>query len=204
MFDSSNTYVAGPSGSQAFHHDYRPLVCFGRNDSFALRIENLVMATSLSALNIKTSLLSPTRLQIHVHLRFVIFFLVAVLFTSALFAQDKTQPTVDELVAKNIEAKGGATTLQNLQSLRAAGKLLVQQGQIELGYLQTKKRPDEVRTEASLQSMTQIQAYDGKEGWRVSPFFGRKDRSEEHTSELQSPMYLVCRLLLEKKNTKPH
>src|SRR5437879_11164016 len=24
-------------------------------------------------------------------------------------------------------------------------------------------------------------------------------RSEEHTSELQSPMYLVCRLLLEKK-----
>src|SRR5437879_9702104 len=29
-------------------------------------------------------------------------------------------------------------------------------------------------------------------------------RSEEHTSELQSPMYLVCRLLLEKKNnTQP-
>src|SRR5437762_6828209 len=28
----------------------------------------------------------------------------------------------------------------------------------------------------------------------------RAARSEEHTSELQSPMYLVCRLLLEKKN----
>src|SRR5437764_11426922 len=28
---------------------------------------------------------------------------------------------------------------------------------------------------------------------------GRRLRSEEHTSELQSPMYLVCRLLLEKK-----
>src|SRR5207248_7138234 len=27
-------------------------------------------------------------------------------------------------------------------------------------------------------------------------------RSEEHTSELQSPYDLVCRLLLEKKNTK--
>src|SRR5437879_10262089 len=26
-----------------------------------------------------------------------------------------------------------------------------------------------------------------------------QERSEEHTSELQSPMYLVCRLLLEKK-----
>src|SRR5437764_8758191 len=27
-----------------------------------------------------------------------------------------------------------------------------------------------------------------------------RQRSEEHTSELQSPMYLVCRLLLDKKN----
>src|SRR5437764_8726611 len=30
----------------------------------------------------------------------------------------------------------------------------------------------------------------------------RGARSEEHTSELQSPMYLVCRLLLEKKKKK--
>src|SRR5690348_18224088 len=28
-----------------------------------------------------------------------------------------------------------------------------------------------------------------------------KRRSEEHTSELQSPVHLVCRLLLEKKNS---
>src|SRR5437762_6540772 len=31
--------------------------------------------------------------------------------------------------------------------------------------------------------------------------FALKVKTEEHTSELQSPMYLVCRLLLEKKNT---
>src|SRR5687767_15245462 len=31
-------------------------------------------------------------------------------------------------------------------------------------------------------------------------FQSRRDRSEEHTSELQSLAYLVCRLLLEKKN----
>src|SRR2546426_12032767 len=30
------------------------------------------------------------------------------------------------------------------------------------------------------------------------------NRSEEHTSELQSPCNLVCRLLLEKKKTKTH
>src|SRR5947209_18834258 len=33
--------------------------------------------------------------------------------------------------------------------------------------------------------------------WRHAPYI----RSEEHTSELQSRQYLVCRLLLEKKNT---
>src|SRR2546429_2576965 len=30
-----------------------------------------------------------------------------------------------------------------------------------------------------------------------------QDRSEEHTSELQSRLHLVCRLLLEKKNQPP-
>src|SRR5256885_4077462 len=33
------------------------------------------------------------------------------------------------------------------------------------------------------------------------PHFTSSARSEEHTSELQSPCNLVCRLLLEKKNT---
>src|SRR5690348_17873599 len=38
----------------------------------------------------------------------------------------------------------------------------------------------------------------GSKGWRCR-------RSEEHTSELQSPVHLVCRLLLEKKNRMcPH
>src|SRR5437879_7962852 len=35
-----------------------------------------------------------------------------------------------------------------------------------------------------------------------SEFRDNAERSEEHTSELQSPMYLVCRLLLEKKKKK--
>src|SRR5258707_15354899 len=37
-------------------------------------------------------------------------------------------------------------------------------------------------------------AHSTLEGWK-------RDRSEEHTSELQSRQYLVCRLLLEKKKT---
>src|SRR2546429_4590118 len=36
--------------------------------------------------------------------------------------------------------------------------------------------------------------YDGESTW--------EERSEEHTSELQSRLHLVCRLLLEKKNNR--
>jgi hypothetical protein len=109
------------------------------------------------------------------YLRSVISLIFTALIAPTIFAQGGNQPTVDQLVAKNIEAKGGAAALHNLQTLRLTGKLLVQEGQIQLGYMQIKKRPDEVRSEASLQGMTQIEAYDGKDGWRVSPFFGRKD-----------------------------
>src|SRR2546426_8583664 len=39
-------------------------------------------------------------------------------------------------------------------------------------------------------------------GWLSPPGVENRDRSEEHTSELQSPCNIVCRLLLEKKKKK--
>src|SRR3712207_7215691 len=39
---------------------------------------------------------------------------------------------------------------------------------------------------------------------RATALVNQDDRSEEHTSELQSRQYLVCRLLLEKKNKNKH
>lgn len=126
-------------------------------------------------LNIAVAAVSPIRRQINMQFRLIISLISIVFIAATTFAQDKSQPTVDELIGKNIEAKGGASALHNLQTLRLAGKMLVQEGQIQLTFLQIKKRPDEARTEASLQGMTQIEAYDGKEGWRVSPFFGRRD-----------------------------
>ena len=107
--------------------------------------------------------------------RFALIFITTACIVPAGFVQAQKALTVDELVAKNIEAKGGADALRALQSLRLTGKLLVNQGQIEFRYVETKKRPGEIRTEATLQGMTAIQGFDGKEGWRVSPFQGRKD-----------------------------
>src|SRR5213080_1243488 len=108
------------------------------------------------------------------HLRLIILFVTGVALTSAL-AETEKAPTLDELVAKNIEAKGGAEALRGLQSLKLTGKLIVNEGQLQLAYTETKKRPDEVRAEFAIQGMTAVQAYDGKEGWKISPFQGRKD-----------------------------
>ena len=89
--------------------------------------------------------------------------------------QDAKPMTVDELVTKNIEAKGGAEALHSLQSVKLTGKLLVNEGQIQLGFTETRKRPNAMRTEVSIQGMTAVNAYDGSEGWKISPFQGRKD-----------------------------
>jgi hypothetical protein len=82
--------------------------------------------------------------------------------------------TADELVAKNIEARGGAEKLHAIQTLKLTGKLVVN-GQFELAMMQISKRPAMYRNEASLQGLTAVQAYDGIQAWQIQPFGGRKD-----------------------------
>ena len=81
--------------------------------------------------------------------------------------------TVDEIIAKNVKAHGGAEKLKNVQTLRTTGTF--SQGSLRAEYRQENKRPAKVREEFVLQGMAQVQAYDGKEGWQISPFGGRKD-----------------------------
>jgi hypothetical protein len=81
--------------------------------------------------------------------------------------------TVDEVIAKNIQAHGGLEKLKAVRTIRVTGKF--SQGSFRAGFLQENKRPEMVREEAIIQGLSQIQAYDGKTGWQVSPFGGRKD-----------------------------
>src|SRR5256712_5700231 len=118
--------------------------------------------------------------------RLTIVSIASALAVSAVCAQDKPQLTVDELVAKNVAAKGGADALRALQSVRFTGKMLVNEGQFQLAYVETKKRPGEVRSEATLQGMTAIQAYDGEQGWKVYPFQGRKDPEKMSADDTKS------------------
>src|SRR2546421_10808819 len=118
--------------------------------------------------------------------RLTIVSVASALAVSAVCAQDKPQPTIDELVAKNVAAKGGADALRALQSIRFTGKMLLNEGQIQAAYVETKKRPGEVRSELTLEGMTAIQAYDGEQGWRVYPFQGRKDPEKMSADDTKS------------------
>lgn len=119
-------------------------------------------------------------------LRFAILLAASSLIAPALTAQELKPLTVDALVAKNIEAKGGLDALHAVRSLRLKGKMLVNQGQVEFAYVQTKRRPGQVRSELMLQGMTLVQAYDGTEGWKISPFGGRKDPEKMSADDAKS------------------
>jgi hypothetical protein len=122
------------------------------------------------------------------HLRSGLLLVAAVLAVPTGFAQERQSTLLDDLVRKNIEAKGGAQALAALKGLRLTGKLIVNEGAIELSYKETRKRPNEIRTEASLQGMTAVQAYDGKDGWKISPFQGRKDPEKMSADDTKSLM----------------
>jgi len=95
-------------------------------------------------------------------------FLLSVATASVIGAQ-----TVDEIIVKNIQARGGLEKLKAVKSLRTTVKF--SDGSFRAQFRQENKRPGRVREEFIVQGMAQIQAYDGKTGWQISPFGGRKD-----------------------------
>jgi hypothetical protein len=92
--------------------------------------------------------------------------------------------TVDEIVAKNIQAHGGIEKLKTVKSIRTTAKL--SQGSFRAEVRQENKRADKVREEFIVQGLTQVQAYDGKTGWQISPFGGRKDPELLSQDDLKS------------------
>jgi outer membrane lipoprotein-sorting protein len=85
--------------------------------------------------------------------------------------------TADEIVAKNVEARGGAAALASLKSLRRTGRFVVPGRSLLITLSEVRVRPGRIRQETTYQGLTQIQAFDGEKGWQVQPFEGRKEPS---------------------------
>src|SRR6266853_1745494 len=92
--------------------------------------------------------------------------------------------TVDEVIAKNIQAHGGIEKLKSIKSARTTAKFT--QGSFRAEVMQENKRPGKVREEFIIQGMAQVQAYDGKAGWQINPFGGRRDAELMSQDDLKS------------------
>src|SRR3989440_12450897 len=93
--------------------------------------------------------------------------------------------TADEIVARYVKAVGGMDKIQAVHSLRRSGKY-IGGGGFEAVILQENKRDASVREEFSLQGMTAINAFDGKTGWKVEPWNGKKDPEALGEEEMKS------------------
>jgi len=93
---------------------------------------------------------------------------------AALLAAPVAAQTADEVVANYIKAQGGMEKIKSLNSTRMTGKMVMSQG-MEAPFVMMQKRPKQSRIEFTIQGMTGVQAYDGKNGWQLMPFMGKKE-----------------------------
>jgi hypothetical protein len=111
-------------------------------------------------------------------------FLPRVLFVLVAGVSVARAQTVDQIIAKNIQARGGLEKLKAVKSLRTTVKF--SDGGFRAEFRQETKRPGRVREEFIVQGMAQIQAYDGKTGWQISPFSGRRDPDLMSADDMKS------------------
>jgi hypothetical protein len=103
----------------------------------------------------------------------------------AFYALPASAQTAEELIAKYIKTVGGMEKIQAVNSLRRTGKLMGGGG-FEATRVEENKRPQQVRQEFTMQGMTGVSAYDGKAGWKIEPWGGKKDPKTLGEEELKA------------------
>ncbi|MEO6579611.1 MAG: hypothetical protein ABIN83_00480 [Sphingomicrobium sp.] len=96
--------------------------------------------------------------------------------------------SAEQLVAKNLDARGGRQALAAIQSLQTEGRYLAP-GDFELAYKGLQKRTPSgfaSRNDLTVQGLTIVQAYDGDNGWKINPFAGRRDAERMSADEARS------------------
>lgn len=92
--------------------------------------------------------------------------------------------TVDEIVAKNIQARGGMDKLKAVKTMKATGKLVMGGGAMEIPFTRVSKRPNAMRMDFTFQGISGTQAFDGKTAWQIMPFqTGKKDPEQTNAEQ---------------------
>ncbi|HEY8132108.1 MAG TPA: hypothetical protein VII12_09460, partial [Thermoanaerobaculia bacterium] len=98
----------------------------------------------------------------------------ALLTILSMLALPLSAQTADEIVSKYVKTIGGMDKIAAVKTFRRTGKY-TGGGGFEARVLEEKKRPDLIRQEFTLQGMVGVTAYDGKNGWKIEPWQGKKD-----------------------------
>ncbi len=93
--------------------------------------------------------------------------------------------SADEIVEKFIKTVGGMEKIQAVKSLRRVGKY-TGGGGFEAAVIEENRRPNLVRQEFNIQGMTGVNAYDGKTGWKIEPWNGKKDAEALSEEEMKT------------------
>ncbi len=113
---------------------------------------------------------------------------LGLLLTAGMAAADDAKSvdmTVDQIIEKYIEARGGRETWDKVQTATINGKMSMPSQGMELPIQMEWKRPTMLRIEASFQGMTMVQAYDGTIGWSIMPMLGKPDPEEMADDQLK-------------------
>ncbi len=89
------------------------------------------------------------------------------LVASVALAAPALAQSVDGLIARSFEARGGLVRLREIRSVRMIGKL--EMGEVQAPIVIEIKRPASVRSELRLEGAVLVQAFDGKDAWGVAP-----------------------------------
>ncbi|HUO83469.1 MAG TPA: hypothetical protein VM534_00010 [Thermoanaerobaculia bacterium] len=98
---------------------------------------------------------------------------VSMLALAMLIAATGQAQTVDQIIAKNFEAKGGLDKLRAVESMKLTGSMTM--GPMEAPFTLLSKRPSMLRIDFTIQGMTGTQGFDGTTAWSLMPFMGKTD-----------------------------
>jgi len=100
-------------------------------------------------------------------------FVAAFVFVAAASAQT---PTVDEIVAKAVTARGGLDKLRGVNTMKMVGKVTMQGREFPITVLA--KRPNLMRQEMTIDGSRVVSAFDGQKVWVVNPAMGINEPQE--------------------------
>jgi len=107
---------------------------------------------------------------------------IRVLALLPLVAASARGASVEEIVAAHLEARGGAERIRAVRSQLLTGRITTPHGvsPVRVEW----RRPEAVRIELEIQGMKVIQAFDGRDGWKVIPMLGSNDPQRASDEEI--------------------